>query len=1178
MLIVREGSFVERLKGAGHLQLLRSTTGDYILRFLDLKVLNENNHGLYVLLMRQEMTRQRLKTFKENECEKLLLDVGILGMVKGKRTRGTFDQKLDCFEPLDYKCVVICKPAASKPPSVEPIIHLYTNLKVPQDNSTSSSATVELLEKRKAIQAIQKKQGLANNDIATQDFSLEVIHQTAFEIFDKFDKDRSGRIDFNEFQQMIQSRGILLLEPQAKRFFQYCDQDRKGELDQEEFEMALYVTNYLKSRKNGTLLIPSDAFSLFDQDQDGLLNRLEFQHALELLKVPAKVEKIQSTFDRIDVKEQHYIDRDQFKQAWITLAHEEKELQRRQVRFQTGRIFGRCLKSKQIARNKLLLLETIDLQEQEEIVEANKAKQAVLELQRKRYDQDQMVNREKYHLKQKEELFAKTEEALEARQEKIRKRKERYLHMKRDRDEKRRRAAVEREEKERTVMAMDAKMEAMRIQRQDEVDLRQEEYQDIVSRTDQGLTKVPDDLYKGRRAMYELSTLLAFSLARNAIQHLPPNLCYNLDQLQRLDLSDNELIDLPEEIGQLADLKICRLAKNRLGKLPSTFGHLKQLEILDLSFNRLEEITAVSELTKLFLFQAIENEIETLPDDIGQLKHLQTISLRGNALTQLPESFGELQALRHVDFSSNRLVQLCPMLNGLENLLTLNLEYNRLRQLPHSISNLKQLQSLNLGFNSLIAFPTTIGDLTSLMEFKAPNNRLRLIPDEIGNALALEYIDWNTNHLKSLPSSIGRLKQLKSFNLRNNKLISLPLEIGALTELIDFDLGYNQLQVLEPEFGFISSLERCNLSFNSLTTLPSSFNQFQLLEKLELQSNSLVQVDQSLQQLYALEILDLSHNLLTTFPLNLCHLPSLQQLKLTANRLRELPSEISHMTSLQHLDLYNNRLESLPRSAASLFQRLDDQIHLGKNPLMLHQHWAATVPETRSLKPEPIVKDWIQDQAVLYSAIQNVWERFSRSKYLVSGDPNHILHFETQVRDEIGQERWLERYKGVIRMNFWRLKRVGTVFRIDDVSKPSRMKDLKTERSERSEKAIEQDKIRIERVKEKYSVDFVKSRLDFNFKKQKAMKRMQQERQEEIEALNQHVREKAAEKSEKERQRQMAYRKTFVEEARTIAKTREVARRDKLGPEEELEERYRWELYHNTGYLINKQDSDSILH
>ncbi|XP_014665215.1 PREDICTED: uncharacterized protein LOC106807409 [Priapulus caudatus] len=104
----------------------------------------------------------------------------------------------------------------------------------------------------------------------------------------------------------------------------------------------------------------------------------------------------------------------------------------------------------------------------------------------------------------------------------------------------------------------------------------------------------------------------------NRLSFLPAEMPLRIPHLSYLNVSYNQLTDLPNSFGLFFHLKTLLLANNKLAKLPSSFTRLSSLEKLDLAHNALEE----------------------LPDRIGFMPSLRAVNVSHNRLRHLPASLG----------------------------------------------------------------------------------------------------------------------------------------------------------------------------------------------------------------------------------------------------------------------------------------------------------------------------------------------------------------------------------------------------------------------------------------------------------------------------------------------------------------------------------------------------------
>ena len=110
--------------------------------------------------------------------------------------------------------------------------------------------------------------------------------------------------------------------------------------------------------------------------------------------------------------------------------------------------------------------------------------------------------------------------------------------------------------------------------------------------------------------------------------------------------------------------------------------------------------------------------VVSLPDGIGKLANLSTLSLTSNLLERIPDEMKNLHNLRHLDLSFNQLSKLPDdLFLQLSHLETLNLSNNRLEEVaPFSVEN-KRLAIVNLSHNqlqSLHDFPNNLENLSQL--------------------------------------------------------------------------------------------------------------------------------------------------------------------------------------------------------------------------------------------------------------------------------------------------------------------------------------------------------------------------------------------------------------------------------------------------------------------------------
>ena len=127
------------------------------------------------------------------------------------------------------------------------------------------------------------------------------------------------------------------------------------------------------------------------------------------------------------------------------------------------------------------------------------------------------------------------------------------------------------------------------------------------------------------------------------------------DTVFYLTFTKSKLTVLPDSLAKFQHLKALDLSKNQLEELPDFIGGLDSLVYLDLSKNKLAVFPVeICRLTGLKTLIVNRNEFEELPDCIRYLSSLQFLDLWSTPIRTFPPGFTELKSLQKLDLQGNR--------------------------------------------------------------------------------------------------------------------------------------------------------------------------------------------------------------------------------------------------------------------------------------------------------------------------------------------------------------------------------------------------------------------------------------------------------------------------------------------------------------------------------------------
>ncbi|WP_135382851.1 leucine-rich repeat-containing protein kinase family protein [Vibrio tasmaniensis] len=174
------------------------------------------------------------------------------------------------------------------------------------------------------------------------------------------------------------------------------------------------------------------------------------------------------------------------------------------------------------------------------------------------------------------------------------------------------------------------------------------------------------------------------------------------DSLEILDLSGNQLSDLPEELSQLTNLRIIFASNNLFTHLPDVLGLLPKLEMVGFKSNQIKTVSEQSLPAQLRWLILTDNAIEVLPHSLGERPRLQKLALAGNKIQVLPESMENLSNLELVRLSANQLTEFPEFLIKLPKLAWLAFAGNPFCKHPSSLDSVPAVSSQCYSLNQVL--------------------------------------------------------------------------------------------------------------------------------------------------------------------------------------------------------------------------------------------------------------------------------------------------------------------------------------------------------------------------------------------------------------------------------------------------------------------------------------------
>jgi hypothetical protein len=226
------------------------------------------------------------------------------------------------------------------------------------------------------------------------------------------------------------------------------------------------------------------------------------------------------------------------------------------------------------------------------------------------------------------------------------------------------------------------------------------------------------------------------------------NIEYYLEELKCFDENDNNITDI-KNINKITKID---LSNQNLKEIPTFLPKLINLKVLNLSNNQIQTLFLKNQLFN-------ENTYYGLPN-----KNLERLNLDGNWLSSL-KGLDNLKNLKYLSAESNSIEGICNLNN--ENLILLNLINNQIEKMEN-LDYLTELKYLSLNINKISKIEG-LNNCTKLKMLELNSNIITKL-ENIDNC-QLEHLDLTNNRLKySIYSKEHFEKNPFEINFNNNKM------------------------------------------------------------------------------------------------------------------------------------------------------------------------------------------------------------------------------------------------------------------------------------------------------------------------------------------------------------------------------------------------------------------------
>lgn len=351
----------------------------------------------------------------------------------------------------------------------------------------------------------------------------------------------------------------------------------------------------------------------------------------------------------------------------------------------------------------------------------------------------------------------------------------------------------------------------------------------------------------------KFKSVTSLSINGGDITSFPKSIC-TLKNLQQLYISETGIKELPKEIGKLSSLEIFDISGNSeyggvsITRLPNEIGQLKNLRELKASNGALTFIpSSIAECESLQILDLDDNPFISIPFAIFQLKYLQELGLSCYSLTSLPQDISSCKSLNKLRLGG-KAYSIPNGISKLQYLTDLQISYP-LSSIPEELFACSKLVNLYIVLSSYTDIPDSFNSLINLENlsitgsYNETEKRTRTLPFSISSLKKLKSLTLSSLGLKEIGTYITSLPNLETLNLSNNEISKISIVQSNITDLT---LSNNKISAFEPSFKNLKKLKTLDLSSNPIKDFHPVILEMDNIESINLSSTEIQTISQEI--------------------------------------------------------------------------------------------------------------------------------------------------------------------------------------------------------------------------------------------------------------------------------------------------------------------------------------------